>query len=64
MPKQKPVKGLVKRVKITKNGKILAKGCGSSHRRVVKSAKQKRRLGQVRPVHPTAAKIIMNQLGR
>ena len=63
MPKQKPVKGLVKRVRVTKNGKVMAKGAGSSHRRVIKSAKQRRKLSKVRPIEKTAAKQIRQGLG-
>ena len=58
MPKQKPSKGLTSRVRVTKNGKVVSKSCGSVHRRVVKSPKRRRRLRKIRPLHPTAAKII------
>lgn len=58
MPKQKPSKGLLKRVRVTKNGKIVSKSCGSVHRKVVKSPKRRRRLNKIRPLHPTAAKMI------
>ena len=63
MPKQKPTKGLVKRVRVTKNGKIMARGAGSAHRRSVKTPKQLRRLKKTRPIEATAAKQIRQGLG-
>lgn len=62
MPKQKPCKGLVRRVRVTKNGKVVSKSCGSVHRRVVKTPKQRRRLRRTRPLHPTAARAILKLL--
>lgn len=58
MPKQKSVKGLVKRVRVTKNGKVLSASAGSQHRRAIKNAKQRRRVSGTRPMSPTAAKAI------
>ena len=63
MPKGKPCKGLVKRVRVTKNGKVMARGSGSTHRRVVKTAAAKRRVRQIRPLHPTAANVVKKALG-
>ena len=63
MPKGKPCKGLVKRVRVTGTGKVLAKGSGSTHRRVVKTAAARRRVRQKRPLHPTAANIVKSALG-
>ncbi len=62
MPKQKPNKGLRRRVRITKNGKVVSKSCGSVHRRVIKSPKRRRRLRRLRALHPTAAKTIKKLL--
>lgn len=64
MPKQKSVKGLVKRVRVTKNGKVLSASAGSQHRRAIKTPKQRRRLSGTRPVQPTAAKAIRKVMGR
>lgn len=63
MPKQKPCKSLVKRVRVTRNGKVMAKGAGSRHKRVRKSPQQKRRLGKVRPLEGAAVKQIRLGLG-
>jgi len=63
MPKQKPCKGLLRRVRVTKNGKVMSKQSGSTHRRVVKTAKQRRQKRRIRALHPTAAKIIKAQIG-
>ena len=45
MPKNKPHKGLLKRVKISKTGKIRHKSCGTGH---LKSGKTSKRLRQLR----------------
>lgn len=63
MPKQKPCKGLVKRVRVTPTGKVMAKGAGGRHKRVRKSATQKRRLSKTRPLEKAAAKQIRQGLG-
>ena len=44
MPKMKTHKGMKKRFKISANGKVLHKRCGSSHLMSHKSGKQVRRL--------------------
>lgn len=62
MPKMKPNKGIAKRVRVTRNGKVLAKGCGSSHRKVRKSPKRNRMLRQIRPLEESAAKAIRKLL--
>lgn len=62
MPKQKPCKGLRSRVRVTKNGKVVSKSCGSVHRRVVKTPKRRRRLSRIRALSPTAAKAIRKLL--
>ena len=63
MPKQKPCKSLVKRVRVTRNGKIMAKGAGGRHKRVRKSPVQKRRLSKIRPLEGGAVKQILLGLG-
>ncbi len=63
MPKQKPCKSLVKRVRVTRTGKVMAKGAGSRHKRVRKSAVQKRRLSKIRPLEGAAVKQIRMGLG-
>jgi ribosomal protein L35 len=62
MPKQKPSKGVRRRVRVTKNGKVVSKSCGSVHRRVVKTPKQRRRLRRTRALHPTAARQLRKLL--
>lgn len=62
MPKQKPSKGVRRRVRVTKNGKVVSKSCGSVHRRVVKTPKQRRRLRRIRALHPVAARQLRKLL--
>lgn len=62
MPKQKPCKGLRSRVRVTKNGKVVSKSCGSVHRKVVKSPKRRRQLKRIRVMDNTAAKKIKKLL--
>lgn len=62
MPKQKPSKGVRRRVRVTKNGKVVSKSCGSVHRRVVKSPKQRRRARRLRALHPVAARQLRKLL--
>jgi len=63
MPKQKPCKGLVKRIRVTKNGKLLAKPAGGRHRRTVKTAKQRRRSMRTKTLPAAAAKQVRQGLG-
>ncbi|MDR2392514.1 MAG: 50S ribosomal protein L35 [Planctomycetota bacterium] len=63
MPKQKPNKSLVKRVRVTRTGKVMAKGAGGRHKRSVKSPAQKRRLSKIRPLEGAAVKQIRLGLG-
>jgi len=63
MPKFKPCKGILKRVRITKNGKVVSRGAGVGHRKVVKTKKQKRRLRRARPLDPVAARICRKLIG-
>ena len=48
MPKLKPCKAMRSRVRVTKNGKVVSKSCGTVHRRVVKSPKKRRQLKRIR----------------
>ncbi len=63
MPKQKPCKSLVKRVRVTRTGKVMAKGAGGRHKRVRKSPAQKRRLSKIRPLEGAAVRQIRLGLG-
>jgi large subunit ribosomal protein L35 len=54
MPKLKTHKGMKKRFKVTANGKVLHKRCGSSHLMSHKSGKQVRRLRKKEPLKVTA----------
>ncbi len=63
MPKMKTNKGLAKRVRVTRNGKVVSTSAGFDHRRTRKSAKQKRRLRRVRPLAKAAAKIVRKTIG-
>ena len=47
MPKMKTHKGLKKRVRVTRNGKVLARHPGGAHLQSTKSAKRRRRLRRV-----------------
>ncbi len=62
MPKQKPCKGVRSRVRVTKNGKVVSKSAGVSHRRAIKTPKRRRQLKRTRPLHPTAAKKLKGLL--
>jgi large subunit ribosomal protein L35 len=44
MPKQKTHKGLMKRIRVSKNGKIKHKRVGAGHLLSTKTSKRKRRL--------------------
>ena len=47
MPKMKTHKGLKKRVRVTRNGKVLCHHPGGAHLQSTKSAKRRRRLRRV-----------------
>ena len=63
MPKCKPCKGIVKRVRITRNGKVVRRGSGVGHRKVVKTKRQKRRLRRAKPLAAPAARALKRMLG-
>jgi len=54
MPKMKTHKGLKKRFKVSANGKVMHKPCGSSHLNSHKSGKQIRRLRKKKSLKVTA----------
>ncbi|MBD3245732.1 MAG: 50S ribosomal protein L35 [Candidatus Omnitrophica bacterium] len=58
MPKVKTRKALAKRVRITKNGKVVRKKAGTRHLLSGKNRKRKRRLKQRDVVAPQDAKMI------
>ena len=63
MPKIKTHKGLAKRVKVTKTGKIKRMKAGRSHLMTTKSGKRVRRLRKAGAVSPTEAKKVKRMLG-
>jgi large subunit ribosomal protein L35 len=63
MPKFKPRKSVKKRFRLTATGKVVCRGSGSVHRRVLKSAKRKRRLMRTKPLHAHAARAVKTMLG-
>jgi len=63
MPKFKPKKALIKRFKITKNGKILRRSSGLDHYRAKKSGNQVRRGRKWVEVSQTETKTIKRLLG-
>ena len=58
MPKAKPNKGIQKRFRVTRNGKVLSMGSGHAHRRVMKSKKRMRKLNRPKPIAKSAARIV------
>lgn len=62
MPKLKTNKGVAKRFKITKKGKILRKMAGKRHLAASKSRKRKRRLSQAMGLSGTGSKLIKAML--
>jgi len=64
MPKQKPHKGLSKRVKITATGKVRRKRCCGGHLMSGKNAKYRRRVGSSAIITGATAKTIKIRLGK
>jgi len=62
MPKQKPHKGLSKRVKVTAKGKVRRQHSFGSHLMSGKNAKRRRRIGGSEIITGAAAKTIRNHL--
>jgi large subunit ribosomal protein L35 len=63
MPKQKPHKGLRKRVKVSARGKIVRKRPNKSHLNSHKSGKRLRRLRRTRVLTGKLAKNLLEALG-
>jgi len=63
MPKQKPHKGLSKRVKITATGKIKYKRSCGGHLMRTKNAKRRRRISGFAIMNETMAKTAKRKLG-
>ena len=62
MPKMKPHKGLLKRVKITATGKILRRKANKGHLMSTKSSRRRRRLGKPALIDGTNLKVIRQLL--
>lgn len=56
-------KGLKKRLKVTKNGKIMHKRAGKSHLNAHKNSKRKRQLRKWDQLEPEEAKKLKKQYG-
>ena len=63
MPKMKTRKSIMKRIKITKTGKIKRHRAGTGHLLSHKSAKRRRRLRKAVIMKPMDAKRIKKMLG-
>ncbi len=63
MPKAKTKSLITKRIRVTKNKKVLRGHSFKGHLNVKKSAKHKRRLAGVTAMNPTYAKKILKVLG-
>jgi large subunit ribosomal protein L35 len=63
MPKFKPNKGVLKRVRVTRNGKVVVVGAGTEHRMANKNAKRKRRMKRHKPLSNTAAREVKRLIG-
>jgi large subunit ribosomal protein L35 len=62
MPKLKPHKGLLKRVKVTGTGKIIRRQANKGHLMASKNSARRRRLGRVVHVDRTNVKTIRRLL--
>ncbi len=63
MPKQKTMKGLAKRVRVTRNGKIMRRNSWTSHRLHQKSKKHKRKDHTEQTVAKADRKTVRRALG-
>jgi large subunit ribosomal protein L35 len=63
MPKLKPHKGLLKRVKVTATGKIIRRQANKGHLMVTKNGARRRRLGRTVNVDKTNMKTMRRMLG-
>jgi len=62
MPKLKPHKGLLKRVKVTATGKIIRRQANKGHLMTSKNSARRRRLGRTVKVDPTNMKTMRRML--
>jgi len=62
--KQKPHKGLLKRVKMTASGKIVRRKANKGHLMSGKTGNRRRRLGQPGQVAPSEMKRARRMLGK
>jgi large subunit ribosomal protein L35 len=62
MPKQKPHKGLKKRVKVTASGKVKRKRSFGSHLMSTKSSKRRRKISSSTLVSGKVAKTTLREL--
>jgi large subunit ribosomal protein L35 len=62
MPKLKPHKGLLKRVKVTATGKIIRRQASKGHLMATKNSARRRRLGRTVLVDKTNVKTIRRML--
>ena len=63
MPKIKTMKGLAKRVRVTRNGKLVRRNSWTSHRLHQKSEKHKRKDHTEQPVSKADRKSVRRALG-
>lgn len=63
MPKMKTHKGAKSRFKVTGSGKVRRRSSGLNHFLGKKTAKQKRRLEKMAPVHKSDVKRIRRMMG-
>ena len=63
MPKLKTRKGIVKRVRVTRNGKLVRRNSWTSHRLHQKSKKHKRKDHTEQPVAKADTKAVRRALG-
>ena len=64
MPKVKTMKGLAKRVRVTRNGKIVRRNSWTSHRLHQKSKKHKRKDHTEQKVSKADRKTVRRALGK
>lgn len=64
MPKNKPHKGMLKRVKISKTGKVRHKTCGTGHLKSGKTSKRLRQLRKDTIIADTEIKRVSKMLNR
>jgi large subunit ribosomal protein L35 len=64
MGKMKSKRALMKRIKITKSGKLLRKSAYTGHLAPRKTTKQKRQLRKLRQMHPSDVKRVRGLISR